>query len=457
MAKEKTAKKYEIDMVTGPLLGKILIFAIPLVLSGILQLLFNAADIVVVGQFVGNQALAAVGSTGALINLLINLFMGLSIGTNVLVARSYGAGKKDELDEVVHTSILTALLSGTFLVIVGLLLARPALEIMGTPEDVIDEAAVYMRIYFIGMPSTMAYNFGSAVLRAVGDTKRPLYFLTVSGVVNVILNLIFVIVFRMSVSGVALATIISQTLSAFLVLRCLMLTDSDYKLVLSRLRIVPDKFFKMLSIGLPAGLQGTLFSLSNVLIQSSVNSFGSVAMAGNTAASNVEGFVYTSMNSIYQTSISFTGQNHGAMKVKRIGKILLMCQTIVILIGLVMGNAMYFFGSDILKLYSSDPQVIEYGLRRMSIIATTYFLCGMMDVIVGSLRGMGYSIMPMLVSLAGACGFRILWIYTVFQECHTLQCLYISYPISWALTFSVHFVCFLVVYGRLQKRIPETA
>ena len=444
-------------MVTGPLLGKILIFAIPLVLSGILQLLFNAADIVVVGQFVGNQALAAVGSTGALINLLINLFMGLSIGTNVLVARSYGAGKKDELDEVVHTSILTALLSGTFLVIVGLLLARPALEIMGTPEDVIDEATVYMRIYFIGMPSTMAYNFGSAVLRAVGDTKRPLYFLTVSGVVNVILNLIFVIVFRMSVSGVALATIISQTLSAFLVLRCLMLTDSDYKLVLSRLRIVPDKFFKMLSIGLPAGLQGTLFSLSNVLIQSSVNSFGSVAMAGNTAASNVEGFVYTSMNSIYQTSISFTGQNHGAMKVKRIGKILLMCQTIVILIGLVMGNAVYFFGSDILKLYSSDPQVIEYGLRRMSIIATTYFLCGMMDVIVGSLRGMGYSIMPMLVSLAGACGFRVLWIYTVFQEYHTLQCLYISYPISWTLTFSVHFICFLVVYGRLRKRIPETA
>lgn len=451
------AKKYEIDMVNGPLLGKILIFAIPLVLSGILQLLFNAADIVVVGQFVGNQALAAVGSTGALINLLINLFMGLSIGTNVLVARSYGAGKKDELDEVVHTSILTALLSGTFLVVVGLLLARPALEIMGTPEDVIDEAAVYMRIYFIGMPSTMAYNFGSAVLRAVGDTKRPLYFLTVSGVVNVILNLIFVIVFQMSVSGVALATIISQTLSAFLVLRCLMLTDSDYKLVLSRLRIVPDKFFKMISIGLPAGLQGTLFSLSNVLIQSSVNSFGSVAMAGNTAASNVEGFVYTSMNSIYQTAISFTGQNYGAMKVKRIGKILLMCQTIVILIGLVMGNAVYFFGNDILKLYSSDPQVIEYGLRRMSIITTTYFLCGMMDVIVGSLRGMGYSIMPMLVSLAGACGFRILWIYTVFQEYHTLRCLYISYPISWALTFSVHFICFLVVYGRLRKRMPETA
>lgn len=444
-------------MVNGPLLGKILIFAIPLVLSGILQLLFNAADIVVVGRFVGNQALAAVGSTGALINLLINLFMGLSIGTNVLVARSYGAGRKDELDEVVHTSILTALLSGTFLVVVGLLLARPALEIMGTPEDVIDEAAVYMRIYFIGMPSTMAYNFGSAVLRAVGDTKRPLYFLTVSGVVNVILNLIFVIVFRMSVSGVALATILSQTLSAFLVLRCLILTDSDYKLVLSRLRIVPDKFFKMISIGLPAGLQGTLFSLSNVLIQSSVNSFGSVAMAGNTAASNVEGFVYTSMNSIYQTSISFTGQNYGAMKVKRIGKILLMCQTIVILIGLVMGNAVYFFGSDILKLYSSDPQVIEYGLRRMSIITTTYFLCGMMDVIVGSLRGMGYSIMPMLVSLAGACGFRIFWIYTVFQEYHTLQCLYISYPISWALTFSVHFICFLVVYGRLRKRMPETA
>lgn len=446
------SKKYEIDMCNGPLLKKIIIFYFPLMLSGVLQLLFNAADIVVVGRFAGSDALAAVGSTSSLINLLVNVFIGLSVGTNVLVARFYGAGQKKELSDMVHTAIMTSFVSGAILVVVGIMLAEPALSLMGTPEDVIQQAVLYMRIYFVGMPVMMAYNFGAAILRAVGDTKRPLYYLLIAGVVNVVLNLVFVIVFNMGVAGVATATVISQAISAILVLRCLMKTDSDYRLNLSELRIVKDKLFKMIQIGVPAGLQGALFSISNVLIQSSVNSFGSIAMAGNTAASNIEGFVYTAMNSFYQTAISFTGQNYGAMKYKRIGKILLICQILVCAVGLIFGNAAYLFGGTLLQLYSSEAEVIEFGILRLSIICTTYCLCGMMDVMVGSLRGMGYSIMPMLVSLTGACLFRVIWIYTVFQQYRSLQTLYISYPISWALTFSVHLLCFGVVYYRLLHK-----
>lgn len=442
-------KKYEIDMCNGPLLGKILMFSIPLMLSGILQLLFNAADIVVVGRYAGNEALAAVGSTSSLINLLVNVFIGLSVGANVLVARYYGAGQKKELSEIVHTAIMTSVVSGVILVILGMALARPALELMATPEDCIDQAVLYMRIFFAGMPVMMAYNFGSAILRAVGDTKRPLYYLSVAGLINVVLNLIFVIVFHMGVAGVAIATVISQAVSAALVLRCLMRTDGDYRLDLKQLRIDKDKLIKMIQIGLPAGLQGALFSISNVLIQSSVNSFGSVAMAGNTAASNIEGFVFTSMNAIHQTAISFTGQNYGAQKYKRIGKILWICQGIVILVGLVMGNSAYFFAPYLLKLYSPDAQVIEYGVQRLSIICTMYCICGMMDVMVGSLRGMGCSIMPTLVSLTGVCLLRVVWIYTIFQYEHTLLCLYWSYPISWFITFVVHLMCFFVVYRKL--------
>ena len=438
-------------MCNGPLLGKIVVFYLPLMLSGVLQLLFNAADIIVVGQFAGDEALAAVGSTSSLINLLVNIFIGLSVGTNVLVARYFGAGQKKELSEMVHTSVLTALVSGVFLIFVGFFIARPALTLMGVPEDVIGMSILYIRIYFAGMPVMMAYNFGSAILRAVGDTKRPLYYLLTAGVVNVVLNLIFVIVFQMSVAGVALATVISQALSAYLVLRCLMKTESDYQLVLSKLHINWDKLLKMIAIGIPAGLQGSLFSISNVLIQSSVNSFGKIVMAGNTAASNIEGFVYTSMNALYQTSISFTGQNYGAKKFDRIGKILVICQVLVIGVGLILGNGAYLFGGTLLKLYTDNPEAISYGVRRLSVICTTYCLCGMMDVIVGSIRGMGYGIMPMLVSLTGACLFRVIWIFTVFQSIHTLECLYMSYPISWALTFSVHLVCFLVVF-QIQKK-----
>lgn len=445
-------KKYEIDMCHGPLLGKILVFYIPLMLSGILQLLFNAADIIVVGQFAGNESLAAVGSTGALINLIINLFIGLSVGANVLVARYYGANQQAELKEMVQTAIATSVISGILLVFVGFFVAKPALTLMGTPDDVVGQSVLYMRIYFAGMPFMMAYNFGAAVLRAVGDTKRPLYYLLIAGIANVILNLIFVIYFSMHVAGVATATVISQAISAVLVIRCLLKTDSVYKLELKGIKISMDKLGKMFKIGLPAGVQGALFSISNVLIQSSVNSFGSVAMAGNTAGSNIEGFVYTSMNAFYQSAISFCGQNYGAKEYKRVGKALFICEVLVILVGLLLGNGAYLAGGTLLKLYSSDPEVISYGILRMRYISVIYFLCGMMDVMVGGLRGIGYSIMPMLVSLTGACLFRIVWIYTIFQEVRTLPCLYISYPISWILTFSVHLICFLIVYKKLFRK-----
>lgn len=451
---KQSSKKYEIDMCNGPLLGKILIFYVPLMLSGILQLLFNAADIVVVGRFAGNEALAAVGSTGSLTNLIVNLFIGLSVGANVLVARYYGAGQNNELKEMVQTAVATAVVGGVILIFLGFFLSKPALGWMGTPEDVISHSVLYMRIYFAGMPFMMVYNFGSAVLRAVGDTRRPLYYLLIAGVVNVILNLIFVIVFSMGVAGVATATVVSQAISAGLVVRCLILTDSPYRLELKGMKIVPDKLLRMIQIGVPAGMQGALFSISNVLIQSSVNSFGSVAMAGNTAGSNIEGFVYTAMNAFHQAAISFSGQNYGARKYKRIKNVLLICELLVLTVGALMGGLAYLFAGSLLRIYTVDPEVIQYGILRMGIICVPYFLCGMMDVAVGALRGMGYAIMPMLVSLTGACLLRVVWIYTIFQRYHTLKCLYISYPVSWGLTFAVHMVCFLIVYRKLLKKDP---
>lgn len=438
-------KSYEIDMCNGPLLSKILVFSVPLMLSGILQLLFNAADIIVVGRFSGSEALAAVGSTSSLINLIINLFIGVSVGTNVVLARYYGAKDAEGVSKTVHTAMLTAIGGGVLLIFVGLFLARPLLELTGTPDDVIDQATLYMRIYFVGMPAFMVYNFGAAILRAIGDTKRPLYFLFLSGVINVIFNLIFVIVFHMGVAGVALATIISQAISAVLILLCLMGMDGPCHLNIKEMKMHGECLKEMLKIGLPAGLQGMIFNISNVLIQSSVNSFGSLVMAGNTAASNIEGFVYTAMNAVYQTSLSFTGQNMGAKQFKRVDKILVQCLLVVSVVGLVLGNGAYLLGDKLLGIYSSDPQVIQYGLLRMSIISCTYFLCGVMDVFVGSIRGLGYSIMPMLVSLTGACLFRVIWIFTIFQWERTLFCLYISYPISWILTAAIHAICYLAV------------
>ena len=448
-------RTYEIDMCNGPLLGKILRFSIPLMLSGILQLLFNAADIVVVGQFTGKEALAAVGSTGSLINLLINLFIGLSIGTNVLVAQYIGARDVRNVSETIHTSILLSVICGTVMIFVGIALAEPLLTLMGTPDDVLSQATLYMtlymRIYFVGMPVIMLYNFGSAILRAMGDTQRPLIFLLIAGVVNVIFNLIFVIVFHMGVAGVAIATVISQAISAGLIVLCLIRSDGMFKLHLKKLHVHREKLFAMMRIGLPAGMQGAIFSISNVLIQSSINSFGSVAMAGSTAASNLEGFVYNSMNAVYQANLSFTSQNMGAKKYSRINHILLVCLGVVTVIGLVMGVGATLLGDTLLKIYNTDPQVISFGLERMYLVCMPYFLCGIMDVMVGSMRGMGYSILPMIVSLTGACGLRILWIFTVFAADHTLSTLFWSYPVSWAVTFLAHLVCFMVIRRKFPK------
>ncbi len=450
-------RSYEMDMCHGPLTGKLLLFALPVMLSGVLQLLFNAADIVVVGRFAGSQALAAVGSNGPLINLIVNVFIGVSIGTNVLVARHYGAGEHEEVHKTVHTSILTSIIFGIILIFVGFILARPLLEMMGTPEDVIDLAEVYLRIFFVGMPVNMLYNFGSAVLRAVGDTRRPLYFLIFAGIINVLLNLFFVIVLHMGVAGVALATIISQAISAVLVVLCLMRSDGCIKLQLRKLRIYKKKLLQMVRIGLPAGMQGAVFSISNVLIQSTVNSFGSVAMAGNAAAGNIEGFIYIAMNSFYQTSLSFTSQNAGAGDYKRVKKVLGLCLVMVTVTGLALGSLALFFGHPLLGIYSSDNAVIEYGILRMSYICICYFLCGLMDVTVGSLRGLGCSITPMIISLTGACAFRVLWIFTVFQWNPSLSTLYISYPVSWAITAAAQIICFIVVMRRTMRRQAANA
>lgn len=452
---KKNQKSYEIDMCNGPLFGKILLFTLPLMLSGVLQLLFNAADVVVVGRFAGNEALAAVGSTGSITNLLVNLFIGLSVGVNVLVARYYGAAQEGEVSQTVHTAIIVSVVGGIILAVIGVLAARPCLTLMDTPENVIDLSVLYMRIYFLGMPVMLLFNFGSAVLRAIGDTRRPLLYLMIAGVINVCLNLCFVIVFHMGVAGVALATVLSQCVSTVMIVRCLMKSEGCFKLTLEKLHISWDKFVKIARIGLPAGIQGSLFSISNVLIQSSVNSFGAIAMAGNTAGSNVEGFVYTAMNSVHQTAVSFTGQNLGGQKYDRINKILLECFLFVTAVGLIMGNGIYFLAEQILGLYSSDSEVIAYGMQRLLFICCPYFLCGVMEVMVGCIRGLGYAIMPMIVSLLGACVFRIIWIYTIFQWDRTLNTLYISYPISWALTAFVHFICFLAVKRRLERMVKR--
>ncbi len=444
----RTSRSYEMDMCNGPLLGKILIYALPLMISGILQLTFNAVDLIVVGRFAGSGALSSVGSTSSLINLMLNLFIGLSVGTNVLVAHYYGAGEKQNLSDTVHTSVTISVVAGFLLIFVGYFLARPMLVLMGTPEDILDGAVLYIRIYFAGMPVIMFYNFGSAILRAIGDTKRPLYFLCTAGVINIILNLIFVCIFQMGVAGVALGTVLSQIVSAALLAHALLTMDGDCRVELRKLKIAPDKLFRIARIGLPAGLQGCLFSLSNVLIQSSINSFGSTVVAGNTAAANLEGIVYCGMNSVYQTALSFVGQNYGAGKIERIRKIALICLGVVTVIGLVLGGTVSFFGDTLLRLYGTNDEETAYGLIRLHYICRVYFLCGIMDVFVGLMRGMGYSFTPMIVSLTGACLLRIIWIVTVFQFFGTLESLYLSYAVTWIVTASVHCICFVHAYRK---------
>lgn len=444
-------------MCSGAILPKLLQFTLPLMFSSILQLLFNAADIVVVGRFAGDNALAAVGSNTSIINLLCNLFIGLSVGANILAARQYGAGDREGLRQTIHTSILLSLLSGLLLAVAGACGAGTILRLMQSPPGVRGLATLYLRIYFLGMPATMLYNFGAALLRAVGDTRRPLYYLLFAGVLNVALNLFFVIVCSLGVVGVGLATVISQCMSAGLVLRCMIKDTGAVHLELRQLHIWPIRLKQIMQTGLPAGMQGILFALANVVIQSSVNSFGEIAVAGNAAASNIETFIYTSMNAFYQANLSFTSQNLGAGQYRRIWPILLRAEACVIAVGAVMGNLAVFFGPQLLSIYTDSPAVIAAGMNRITIICATYAICGIMDVIVGSVRGIGYSVMPMLVSLVGVCGIRLLVVATVFQipAYHTVRTVYWAYPISWSVAFLAHLCCFLWAMRRLKPQYTE--
>lgn len=451
------ARSHEIDMTNGPLLSKVIQFAIPLALSSMLQLLFNAADVIVVGKFAGSTALAAVGSTGALVNLLVNVFMGVSIGANVMVARARGAGDYKAVHETVHCAMLISVILGAIVAVLGFCVSGFALTLMGSPADVKPLATLYLKIYFLGMPANLVYNFGAAILRAIGDTKRPLYILTAAGVANVLLNLVLVIVFHMSVAGVAIATVFSQVISAVLVVLCLLHADGAYKLYPSDLRIHKDKLIGMIRIGLPAGIQGSLFSISNVIIQSTVNSFGSIVVAGNAAAANLEGFVYVCMNSLYQSAITFTSQNLGAGKFDRIRHTFRLCTLMVMVVGAILGIGLYLGGPWLLKIYASGTpeeieQIIHFGMTRLSYVSFTYMLCGMMDVSCGALRGLGKGMVPMAVSLLGACAFRILWVYTVFAVQPTLPCLYISYPVSWVITWAAHTVCYLLIRRNMERK-----
>lgn len=445
--------KYEIDMCNGTLMDKLISFSLPLMLSGILQLLFNAVDIIVVGRFTGSQALAAVGSTTALINIFTNLFIGISLGANVLAARFYASGKEKEMSETVHTSITLALISGLVMALAGVLLARFALKLMGTPNDVIDQSVLYMRIYFLGMPFFMLYNYGAAILRAVGDTKRPLFFLVISGMTNAVLNLVLVIVFHMGVAGVAIGTIVSQLISSILVLRCLYTSNTSYRLYFSKLGIKTQYLKQIFQVGIPAGIQSTVINLSNALLQSSVNSFGSVAMAGYTAANNIFGFLYMSVNAVTQSCMSFTSQNYGVKKLKRMDRVLLDCTILSVGVALTLGCGAYFFGPELLKIYTSEADVIRCGVEVLAFTTVPYFCCGIMDLIPGALRGMGHSGVPMILSIIGTVGTRIVWIFGLFPAHRSLSFLFISYPVSWILTILMQAVCFYFVRKHVHQSV----
>ena len=439
-------------MCNGTIMDKLISFSIPLMLSGILQLMFNAVDIVVVGRFSGSQALAAVGSTTALINVFTNLFIGISLGANVLAARYYAAGKTKEMSETVHTAIALALVSGVAMAVIGVVFARGALEIMGTPDDVIAKSTLYMRIYFCGMPFFMMYNYGAAILRAVGDTKRPLIFLIVSGVINAVLNLFLVIGFHLDVAGVGIATVISQ-----LVLRCLHHTESSYQLHLAKLRIRSVYLKQIFEVGVPAGIQSTVINISNAMLQSSVNSFGSIAMAGYTASNNIFGFLYVSVNSFTQACMSFTSQNYGVKKLKRMDRVLIDCMILSIVVTLILGSSVYIFGPELLHIYSNQADVIKYGMEIFSYTTVTYFLCGLMDLFPGALRGMGYSTVPMILSIIGTVGVRIIWIYGLFPSHRSLTFLFLSYPVSWIATIIMQVICFWFVRKKIHRTMAVTA
>jgi len=449
------AKKINTNMLEGPLLGNIIFYTIPIILTGVLQLLFNAADLIIVGRYCGSISVAAVGASGAITNLIVNLFIGFSVGTSVAVAHALGAKDAKEIHRAVHTAIPTAIVSGVIITIIGVCFSKTFLQMMNTPENVLPLSATYMRIYFAGTIFMMIYNFCASILRAAGDTKSPLIYLTIAGVINVGLNIVFVTQLNMNVAGVALATTISQAVSAILVLITLIRRNDECKLTLSKMRFYKPQLLKIIRIGLPAGIQSSLFSISNVIIQSSVNSFGDVLMSGNAAANNIEGFVFVILNAFHQTALNFIGRNVGARQYKRAKKVLWICLGSVLVVGIVTSSLMYLSGPFLLKIYIPDSaEAVKWGMVRLACLCIPYCICGMMDVSTGALRGMGASLAPMIISVLGVCGIRIGWIYTLFQipQFHTPQCLYYSYAVSWAVTFVIQLAAFFIVYRTKVKR-----
>ena len=448
-------KRSRIDMVDGPLLSGIISYTIPIILTSLLQLLFNAADLVVVGRFRGSISVAAVSATGAITNLIVNLFIGLSVGAGVAVAHGLGSKQDQEVHRTVHTAIPTALAGGVVLTLIGVIFAEDLLILMKTPIDVLPLSTIYMRIYFGGITFSLVYNFCASILRASGDTKTPLLYLSIAGIINVILNIFFVVILGMNVEGVALATTISQAISAVLVMVALISRKDACKLSLKKMRFYKTQLLKIIRIGLPAGIQSSLFSISNVLIQSSINSFdNAVLMSGNGAAANIEGFVFATMNGVHQTAVNYVGQNSGAHRFDRVKKVFLLCLTCVAIIGGIVSSFVCIFGEELLGIYITDSQqAIQYGVIRFSFVCTTYVICGLMDVSTGALRGLGSSFTPMVISVLGVCGLRVAWIYTVFRmpQFHTPESLYITYPLSWLLTFAAQTIAFIIIYKKKKK------
>ena len=444
-------------MLDGPLFRCIVSYTIPIILTGILQLLFNAADLVVVGRFCGELSVAAVGNAGTVTSLIVNLFIGLSVGTGVTVAQALGAKKADSVHRAVHTAIPAAIVCGIIITVVGLVFSKRLLHLMDTPDSVLHLSDIYLKIYFAGTIFMMIYNFAAAILRAAGDTKSPLIYLTIAGIINVILNVIFVTLFHMNVAGVALATSVSQGVSAVLVVIALMRRSDACKLYLSKMRFYKAELLEIIRIGLPAGIQNSLFSISNIIIQTSVNSFGDIFMSGNAAANNIDSFMYVTLNGFHQTALNFIGQNVGAGQYKRAKKVLWSCLGFVTVVGFVVGSIVYITGPTLLSIYIPDsPEAIKWGMVRLTCLCYPFVLGGLMDVSTGALRGMGASFSPMVISVLGICGLRILWIYTIFQipAFHTPQCLYLSYAVSWGVTFLFQLAAFFFIYRKKTKCLP---
>lgn len=448
------SRNHDMDMCSGPLFSKMIIFTLPILAMNILQLLFNFADMIVVGRFRGSDALAAVGATATLIFLIINLFIGLSVGTSVIVAQEYGAGRGAAVSKSVHTSIAVSIIGGLLVMVLGLILCKPLLIVMGTPEDIIHMSITYMRIFFLGVPAIMVYSFGAAVLRAIGDSRHPMYYLIITGIVNVLLNLFFVVVLHMSVDGVAWATVISQYISVALILVCLYKWDGAIRFIPRQLRIDWPMLKSIIRIGLPAGLQGLLFSVSNTLIQSAINSFGSAMVAASSASGNVEGFIATTMNAYYSAAITFTGQNMGAKKYDRIDTIAKVCTLLIFATWIVLGGVTMLFGRQLISIFTPDLNVIELGMQRLKIIMVVYFTCGIMNVYPGLTRGMGFSMLPMLCTLVGACLMRIVWLATFFKWYPTVTMLFACYPVTWSLAGVGQVASFF--YARYKIRKSES-